>query len=109
MAPRPSRFPPRVTLPPFIPPAPLSSPLSPSLSSLRSYLNKTSAAGGTYVTGTLLDRLAPEGRLAPIAAAPSLPAQFPLGCRVVKKLYEGWDFKVVAFKVRAGHAGDGGG
>jgi hypothetical protein len=64
-------------------------------------LNETEQQGYTYVTGDLRDRLAPEGRLPPISAAAPMAAQFPLACQVVRKLYKGWDFKVVAFKVRA--------
>lgn len=67
----------------------------------RGFLERAEAEGASYVSGTLVDRLAPEGALPPVAPEPALHAQFPLACRVVKNLYAGWDFKVVAFKVGA--------
>ena len=72
--------------------------MTPLLTCCRTFLNDTEQQGFTYVMGSLLDRLAPGGRLPPISPATPLPQQFPLACRVVKGLYNGWDFKVAAFK-----------
>jgi hypothetical protein len=60
-----------------------------------------------------VDRVAADGALAPVAqpmgdtsaGVASLFAQFPLTCSVARKLYKGWDSKVVAFRVRRRRAG----
>ncbi|GAB4822987.1 hypothetical protein N2152v2_010033 [Parachlorella kessleri] len=67
------------------------------------FLSDAEQQGSTYVVGTLLDRLAPGGRLPPLLATTPLPQQFPLECRVVKGLYNGWDFKAFLRAGRANH------
>lgn len=78
-------------------------PRPPARPPRRQALSIAERAGATYVMGDLIDRVAPEGVLAPIAPSPRLEQQFPLACHVVEKLYSGWDFKVVAFRVSAAH------
>lgn len=74
-------------------------------------IEEASSQGSSFISSYLVDRVAPDGRLAAIApadgaASASLFAQFPLRCRVVRNLYRGWDFKVAAFRnyLRSGRA-----
>ncbi|KDD76961.1 hypothetical protein H632_c55p2 [Helicosporidium sp. ATCC 50920] len=56
--------------------------------------------GAEFVMGTLVDRVAADGRLSKIQPDRDLHAQFPLGCRVIQRLTKGSTNKVVAFTAR---------
>jgi hypothetical protein len=50
--------------------------------------------------GWMLDRVAADGTLAPIAAAPSLGEQFPVGCDLTRVVLRGWTQKIVLCRGR---------
>lgn len=60
----------------------------------------------TFVRGRLIDRVAADGTLAAVAQpmgdtqarVQPIFTQFPLQCNVTRKLYKGWDTKIVAYR-----------
>ncbi|KAK9810513.1 hypothetical protein WJX72_012026 [[Myrmecia] bisecta] len=65
---------------------------------IQHFLGAVERGGSNWVLGMLVDRVAPDGRLAPVAPAPALFHQFPLNCFVVKRLTGGFVWKTPAFK-----------
>lgn len=71
-------------------------------------ISQRSDPWATYLRGRLVDRVAADGSLAPVAqpmgdsqaGVPPIFQQFPLQCSVAAKLYKGWDTKIVAYRVR---------
>ena len=61
-------------------------------------LRAVEAAGANFVMGQMVDRVSPDGVLAPVRPVGSLFQQFPNECHVVQRLTKGYTYKVVAFK-----------
>ncbi len=65
------------------------------------YLAQAEARGVDWIPGAFVDRVAEQGRLKTIEAAP-LARQFPLGCHFTRDVLKAPDRKVVAAKSRVG-------
>lgn len=73
---------------------------------IKNTLEAVEMENATWVKGYLIDRVSLTGRLTALHETESLFKQYPLTCQVVKRLYRGWTYKVVAFKnyLRSGRA-----
>ena len=74
---------------------------------LAACLERHERRGHAFVRGRLVDRVAANGELIEIRAAPSLLEQFPLALPLTRRVTRGWDRKVCAARARVPIA-DGG-